>query len=156
MERLKYQQEQDKQPDNVTEWRKLPYDTRISSFYATNYGAILRKMKRGITVVPMDKTLLSPAAIRHGVDKRGGLYRLNSPDNPIHHKLIHRLIATAFCPNDNPERNQVDHIDNNPANQRADNLRWCTDKENKQFYHEIKRGQRIITNLQKSLFYVTY
>ena len=74
----------------------------------------------------------------------------------MHHKLIYRLVAAAFCPNDDPKRNQVDHIDNNPANQRADNLRWCTDKENKQFYREIKSGQRIITNLQKSLFYVTY
>lgn len=153
--RLVYQSQADNLPDNQTIWRKLPYNTRSSAFYATNYGAILRRMKRGITVVPVDKTILSQAAIAHGVDKRG-LYRLNALHSPIHHKLIHRLIAAAFCPNDDPKRNQVDHIDNNPANQRADNLRWCTDKENKQYYREIKSGQRIITNLQKSLFYVTY
>ena len=154
--RLVYQPQADTMPDNQTIWRKLPYDTRESSFFATNYGAILRRMQRGITIVPMEKGKLNPGSIAHGMDKRGGLYRLKSYGSPIHQKRIYRLIAAAFCPNDDPKRNQVDHIDNNPANQRADNLRWCTDKENKQFYREIKSGQRIITNLQKSLFYVTY
>ena len=151
--RLTYQSPVDTTPDNLTIWRKLPYDTRISSFFATNYGAILRRMKRGITVVQVNKGKLNPASIAHGMDKRGGLYRLNSPHSPIHNKHIYRLIAAAFCPNDDPKRNQVDHIDNNPANQRADNLRWVTQSENIRYYLEIKRGQRIITNLQKSLFY---
>ncbi len=154
--RLVYQPQADTMPDNQTIWRKLPYDTQRSSFYATNYGAILRYMKRGITVVPLEKGKVNPAGIKHGADKRGGYHQLKSYDSPIHHKYIYRLIAAAFCPNDDPKRNQVDHIDNNPANQRADNLRWCTGKENMQFYREIKSGQRIITNLQKSLFYVTY
>ena len=154
--RLVYQSQADNMPDNQTIWRKLPYDTRVSSVFATNYGAILRRMKRGVTVVPLQRdksTIARPSAVRHGIDKRGGTYRINSPESPLHNKLIYRLIASVFCPNDDPKRNQVDHIDNNPANQRADNLRWCTDKENKQYYREIKSGQRIITNLQKSLFY---
>jgi len=155
--RLVYQSKADNLPDNQTIWRKLPYSTSKSAFFATNYGAILRRMKRGITVVPLEKGKLNPCSIAHGMDKRGGIrYQLKALNSPIHHKLIYRLVAAAFCPNDDPLRNQVDHIDNNPANQRADNLRWCTDKENKQFYREIKSGQRIITNLQKSLFYVTY
>ena len=154
MARLKYQPEQDERPDNMTEWRRLPYNTNKSSYYATNYGAILLRMKRGFTVMRTNKQRSSPRSCLHGADKRGGRYQINSKGSPLHGKLIHRLVAAAFCPNDNPERNQVDHIDNNPANQRADNLRWCTGKENMQFYHEIKRGERIITNLQKSLFYV--
>ena len=154
--RLVYQSQADNMPDNQTIWRKLPYDTRVSSVFATNYGAILRYMKRGITVVPLEKGKLNPVSIAHGMDKRGGLYQINSPKSPIHNKLVYRLIAAAFCPNDDPARNQVDHIDNNPANQRADNLRWVTQSENIRFFHEIKRGERIITNLQKSLFYVTY
>lgn len=145
-------------PDNVTIWRRLPYDTSKSAFFATNYGAILRRMKRGITIVPLNKALSQtnrPHAIKHGDDKRG-TYQIRSRHSPIDGKLIYRLIAAAFCPNDDPKRNQVDHIDNNPANQRADNLRWVTQSENIRYFHEIKRGERIITNLQKSLFYVTY
>lgn len=143
-------------PDNLTIWRRLPYNTSKSAFFATNYGAILRRMKKGITVVPLEKNksaIACPGSIRHGKDKRGGTFLINSVRSPLHNKRIHRLVASVFCECPDIFCNQVDHIDNNPANQRADNLRWCTDKQNKEFYREIKSGQRIITNLQKSLFY---
>ena len=42
---------------------------------------------------------------------------------------VHRLVAQAFIPNpDNKE--QVDHIDTNPANNIVSNLRWVTPLEN--------------------------
>lgn len=39
--------------------------------------------------------------------------------------FIHRLVASAFCDNPN-EYNIVDHIDTDPTNNRAENLRWTT------------------------------
>ena len=43
--------------------------------------------------------------------------------------LIHRLVAEAFIPN--PDNlSQVNHIDENPMNNSADNLEWCTAKYN--------------------------
>ena len=42
---------------------------------------------------------------------------------------VHRLIAMAWHPNPN-ELQQVDHIDNNPANNRPENLRWADNSLN--------------------------
>ena len=42
---------------------------------------------------------------------------------------IHRLVAFTFVPNQE-HKPHIDHIDGNRHNNRADNLRWCTCKEN--------------------------
>lgn len=42
---------------------------------------------------------------------------------------VHRLVGLTFVPN--PENKpEIDHIDGNPSNNRADNLRWVTRIEN--------------------------
>lgn len=52
---------------------------------------------------------------------------------------VHKLVAKAFVPNPlaNPE---VNHIDANRANNKAENLEWVTHKENLQ--HAVKLGNR--------------
>jgi hypothetical protein len=48
--------------------------------------------------------------------------------------LIHRLVATAFLPNPN-NYPQVNHIDENPKNNRLENLEWCTGSYNVRSYY---------------------
>jgi hypothetical protein len=56
-----------------------------------------------------------------------------------HGHFVHRLVAEAFIPNPDglPE---VNHKDENKANNRADNLEWCTHRANSQYG---SRGARI-------------
>lgn len=54
---------------------------------------------------------------------------LNGNDRKRKNHYIHRLVADAFIPN-NENKEQVNHIDRNRANNRADNLEWVTRSEN--------------------------
>lgn len=43
--------------------------------------------------------------------------------------LVHRLVADAFIPNPN-NLPCIDHIDGDKTNNNADNLKWCSYREN--------------------------
>lgn len=49
--------------------------------------------------------------------------------NVMKNFFVHKLVATAFCTKSKDDT-EVNHIDENPANNRADNLEWCTHSEN--------------------------
>ena len=71
---------------------------------------------------------------------KGGYAQLDLCKNGIKRPyLVHRIVAETFVPN--PKNlPQVNHKDGNKLNNCADNLEWCTAKEN--MIHSVKAGLR--------------
>lgn len=58
-------------------------------------------------------------------------------ENKLSQKMVHRLVADAFLGNQ-PEK-QINHKDENPENNRLDNLEWVTPYENMHYNDLIDR-----------------
>lgn len=82
-----------------------------------------------------------PEKILSTVPSKGGyqFIWLAAEDGTEINAQVHRLVATAFCENDDPEHKvEVNHIDGNKNNNYAVNLEWVTRTENVQ--HALRTG----------------
>lgn len=103
-----------------------------------NVYSLDKRVNAGImchtTVVKKGKQL-KPETCKNGYKR----VLLISQENKRCHKLVHRLVAEAFIPN---ELNlpQVNHKDGNKNNNHYSNLEWCTQQDNN--VHALKTGLR--------------
>ena len=63
--------------------------------------------------------------------------------------FVHRLVAATFIPNPNGY-SQINHKDENPANNSKENLEWCTPKYNCNYGHHIENIQKSLAMSDKS------
>lgn len=82
--------------------------------------------------------VLKPDVSNINIDGVGYKRVTFSNQGKIYRFSIHRLVAKAFI--ENPENKLfVNHIDNDPSNNEALNLEWCTHSEN--MLHCVKTGR---------------
>lgn len=67
--------------------------------------------------------------LKSGKNSGGYLKVQLCKEGKIRHYLVHKLVAQAFIPNPN-NKPFIDHINTIKTDNRVENLRWCTQKEN--------------------------
>lgn len=128
------------------QWRVIP---EFDLYEVSNFGRIKSKprmRKNGQGYYQTKEVILN------GSDTKGYRSITLKQDGKSKRFYIHRLVAMAFIPN--PERKPfINHKDNNPSNNRAANLEWCTPQENTDWMiaqGRFKRNSQWLERLHKS------
>ena len=119
----------------MEEWRDV---VGYEGLYLVSNTGRVRSKPRIITMRNGGEYYKEGTVLRHGYDSNGYPYVNLYKDAVPHHASVHRLVAMAFVSNPN-NYTTVNHIDENKANNNADNLEWCTEKYNTNYGNGIKR-----------------
>ena len=132
------------------EWKDIPgYEGR---YQVSNLGRVKSLAREYITGQHSHTIHLSEKIMRPKVRESGySLVSLNK-DGIVKDAYIHRLVAQSFIPNED-DLHYVNHKDENPRNNRVDNLEWCTQKYNVNYNGANIRGglNRRVAIVQKTL-----
>ena len=91
------------------------------------------------------RTSIAGKILKPIANKNGYLMVTLSKDCKGKRYFVHRLVADAFILNKNNKK-EVNHIDENPKNNKVNNLEWVTHLENSNYG---TRGKRISKNLKE-------
>lgn len=107
----------------TTIWKPIPVPAIADLYEVSNTGLIRATFEFHGLPVPR---IIKPFVSRTG---RASIpFRVRTREY-VKHQQVHRLVAGAFIPN--PSNFPfVNHIDNNPLNNNASNLEWCTRIQN--------------------------
>lgn len=119
-------------------WKDCPH--YAGYFQVSNLGRVKRlessRVGRDGKRYLVDERLMTPQVKRDGY-----CYVSITLNGETHYPAVHRLVAKTFLdnPDDKPE---VNHIDRDTKNNRADNLQWVTREENMQHWFKTARKFR--------------
>lgn len=121
-------------------WKDIP---NYEGIYQISDNGVVRSSPRMVSMVVKGTRCESFRRGRtiKGYKTAGGYMQVKLYKNGIEkHHLIHRLVAEAFIPN-KAALPQVNHKDENKANNLYTNLEWCTAKENSSYGTRPQRLQ---------------
>lgn len=115
------------------EWANIP---GYEYHQVSNYGRV-RSLDMPIAGGNGCVHHIKKGQIRKPMDNGHGYkwVKLSLSGSPIY---VHRLVMDVFSPARAPEMTDVNHKDGNKANNRLDNLEWCTRSEN--MIHAYRQG----------------
>lgn len=98
-------------------------------YQVSNMGRV-KSLDRVVKISTMGSIrLVKSRILKPNLNTHGYLYVNLSKEGKVVPKKVHRLIAEAFIPN--PDNKPfIDHINTVTTDNRIENLRWCTQKEN--------------------------
>lgn len=111
---------------NEVVWKAVNLEPYGEVYEVSDCGEVRNKLT-GKVLKPFDK---------HGY-KRVRLCK----DKAVFSTGIHRLVMMSFCPVDDMDKLEVDHIDGDKSNNTLSNLRWVTHEENLSNQEEIERRE---------------
>lgn len=116
-------------------WKDIPgYE---GYYQVSNYGRV-KSMYFNAKKTLGYNIKINPKIIKNGIDRHGYLFVRLYLGDKIKRYSIYRLVALLFVPNPN-NLSEVNHKDENPKNNYACNLEWCSHKYNMNYGTRIKR-----------------
>jgi len=102
-------------------------------YEVSDLGRVRRKDSYVKTAIKHNEYVFRKGGILKQNEKRNGYLTVDlSKEHKVRTISIHKLVAVAFCENDNPElKTEIDHINYNKKDNRAINLEWVSPRENK-------------------------
>lgn len=130
------------------EWRL----TDVPGYAVSNFGrvkSLARSYRRGGRNIAAHWITSEEKILKPVLASRYWYVELRDPVREKYiRNSVHRLVALAF--HDNPEgKLEVNHLDENRSNNRADNLKWATRLENVHHSADLHGGEKYFSRFRK-------